>query len=181
VSSSISSTAVISVPPQVGVGDLVDGEVEQPQRGAEQQDAEAGRQDPNPHPLQHGLAVLGPVEHRPPGDGAGIAEPDELQARFGEHGKQRSAEEIRHHNPEHVRHDVREDDVPAAFTRDSGGLHEGAVPQGDRLRSQHPSAPGPAGDGDHTDEHEHAPAPQVSREDDQQRKRGKNEEDVGDR
>src|ERR1700722_11465513 len=75
--------------PQGRVADLVERVVEQCERRAEGDDAEAGNDDPQRLAGLEGLLVLGPVEHRAPAGDVGVAEADELEAGGEQHCVQR--------------------------------------------------------------------------------------------
>ena len=114
------------------------------------------------------MPVLGPVKHRSPCHLIDVAEPQELEAGFGQHGVKGGTEEVGDEDAEHVGDNMAENDAPAAFTRHPRRLDEGPVPQRNGLRSQHPGAPRPAREGE--DEHydRQASLGQVGRDDDQE-------------
>src|SRR5215469_5838683 len=93
------------------VADLVEGVVEQRERRAERDDAQAGDDDPQGQAGLERLVVLGPVEHRAPAGHVRVAEPDELQAGREQHRVQRVGQEGRHEQRRHRRNDLHADDV----------------------------------------------------------------------
>src|SRR5450755_1010745 len=155
--------------PQRGVADLVEGVIEQGERGPERGDA--GTRGDRPHGLA-GLqrrVVLRPVEHRPPALRVRVAQADELQAGREQHRVQRVGQEARHDQRGHCGDDLDHDDVQPPLAADPGRLQEVPVAQRQRLRPELPGGVGPAGHGDDEDEDQRAAAVRVSGDYDQQR------------
>src|ERR1022692_2508189 len=82
--------------PQRRVADFVERVVEQRERGAQQDNAEAGNDDPLGQPGLERLVVLRPVQHRSPADLVRVAEADELEAGGEEDGVEGVGQEARH-------------------------------------------------------------------------------------
>src|SRR5712691_1681987 len=82
--------------PQGRVTDLVERIIEQRERRAQGNDAQAGHNDPLGQAGLERLVVLGPVQHGAPAGHVWVAEPDELQAGGEQHGVQRVGQEAGH-------------------------------------------------------------------------------------
>src|SRR5215831_73795 len=122
--------------PEGRVADLVEGVVEQRERRAKQDDAQAGHDDPQGQASLEGLVVLGPVQHRAPAGHARVAEPDELQARGEQHRIKRVREEGRHQQRRHRGNDLHADDVQRTLAADLCRVEEVPVAQRQRLRAE---------------------------------------------
>src|SRR5205807_2330544 len=152
--------------PQGRVGDLVEGVVEQGEPGAEQRDADAGRDRPERTAGRQRLVVLGPVQHRAPADLVDVAEADELQPGGRQHGVERGPEEVRHDQRGHRGDELEQDDEQAALAAHPGRLQELAVAQRERLGAQLAGAEGPAGHRDDDHQRRHPAALGVGGQDD---------------
>src|SRR5689334_22885982 len=97
--------------PERRVADLVEGVVEQGEPRAEQNDAQAGDNDPQGQAGLERLVVLGPVQHRSPAGHVRVAEPDELQAGGEQHRVQRVGQEGGHKQRRHRGDDLHADDI----------------------------------------------------------------------
>src|ERR1700734_1885305 len=129
------------------VADLVEGVVEQRERGA--QGGDAGPRGQRPHGLaglQGGL-VLRPVEHRAPALGVGVAQADVLQAGGEQHRVQGVGQEAGHDQRGHGGDDLGHDDVEPALAADPGRLQEVPVPQPQGLRAGLARREPPSGQG----------------------------------
>src|SRR5215472_15890251 len=124
--------------PEGRVTDLVEGVVEQRERRPEQDDAQAGDNDPQWQAGLEGLVVLGPVEHRAPARHVRVAEPDELKAGGEQHRVERVGQEGGHEQRRHRRDDLHADDVQRALTADLRRVEEVPVTQRQRLGAQLP-------------------------------------------
>src|SRR5215472_13934228 len=111
--SSLAGTLDTSPPdrPERRVPDLVEGVVEQGERGAEGDDAQAGNDDPQRQAGLEGLVVFCPVQHRSPAGHVRVAKPDELQAGGEQHRIQRIGQEGGHEQRRHRGDDLHNDDV----------------------------------------------------------------------
>src|SRR6516165_9638285 len=110
--------------PQGRVADLVEGVVEQRERRAERDDAQAGDDDPQGQAGLEGLVVLGPVEHRALAGHVRVAQPDELQAGREQHRVQRVGQERGHQQRRHRGDDLHTDDVQRALAADLRRVQE---------------------------------------------------------
>ena len=160
--------------------DLVEGVVEQREGGAEERDADAGRDRPERHARQERVVRLRPVEHRSPALAVRIAEPDELQTRGGEDGVDRRAEEGRDDERRHRRQDLVQDHVRLPLPAHAGRLEEVAPPQRQGLRAELPGAVRPAEHPEHDDEGEEACVLLVGGDHDDEREDRQDEDHVGD-
>src|ERR1700734_1491137 len=166
--------------PQGRVADLVERVVQQRERGAQRDDAQAGDEDPQGLAGLERLAVLGPVQHRAPAHHLGVAEPDELQAGGDQHRVQRVGQEGGHQQRGHRGDDLYRDDVQRALAPYPRGLEEFPVAQRAGLGAQLARGVGPRDADDDRDHHSGAGPVQVAGDDDQQRERRDDQQHVGD-
>src|SRR5580704_3558018 len=166
--------------PQGRVADLVERVVQQRERGAQRDDAQAGDEDPQGLAGLERLAVLGPVQHRAPAHHLGVAEPDELQAGGEQHRVQRVGQEGGHQQRGHRGDDLYGDDVQRALAPHPRGLEEFPVAQRAGLGAQLARGVGPRDADDDRDHHSGAGPVQVAGDDDQQRERRDDQQHVGD-
>src|SRR6266516_2994494 len=166
--------------PEGRVADLVKGVVEQRERRAQRDDAQAGDDDPQGQAGLERLVVLGPVQHRSPAGHVRVAEPDELQAGRKQHRVQRVGQEGGHEQRRHRGDDLHADDVQRALAADLRRAEEVPVAQRQRLGAQLPRRVRPAGRGDDRDHHRGTGAVQVAADDDEQREQRDDQQHVGD-
>src|SRR6266851_772784 len=134
--------------PEGRVADLVEGVVEQRERRAQCDDAQAGDNDPQGQAGLERLVVLGPVQHRAPARHVRVAEPDELQAGGEQHRVQRVGQEGGHEQRRHRGDDLHADDVQRALAADLRRAEKVPVAQRQRLGAQLARRVRPAGRGD---------------------------------
>src|SRR5215469_15979713 len=166
--------------PQGRVADLVERVVEQRERRAQGDDAQAGHDDPQGLAGLERLVVLGPVQHRAPAGHVRVAEPDELKTGREQHGVQRVGQEAGHQQRGHRGDDLDDDDVERALAADPRGLEEVAAAQRQRLGAKLAGGVGPGDQRDDRDHHAGAGAVQVAADDDEQRERRDDQQHVDD-
>src|SRR5215471_15189607 len=166
--------------PEGRVTDLVEGVVEQRERRPEQDDAQAGDNDPQGQAGLECLVVLGPVEHRAPARHVRVAEPDELQAGGEQHRVQRVGQEGGHEQRRHRGDDLHADDVQRALAADLRRVEEVPVAQRQRLSAELACGIRPANRGDNRDHHRGACPVQIAANDDEQREQRDDQEHVSD-
>src|SRR5262249_133581 len=115
--------------PERGVADLVEGVVEQGERGAEPDDAQAGGAGPARLAGLERFVVLGGLEDRSPAHRRRVAEADELQAGREQHRVQRVGQEAGHDQRGHRRDDLDHDDVERTLSPDPGCFEKVALAQ----------------------------------------------------
>src|SRR5207247_7673848 len=133
---------------QPRVDELVDPEVEQGQRGAEQGYREAWWHPPPPVPVLGGRLALRPEQDRAPAPVRSVDQAEKRQCRVGADAVDDGEKEGRGDDGYQNGHDLEADDPPAALADDARRVDEVPVPERQRLDPEHPGAPRPAGDAD---------------------------------
>ena len=167
---------------QPRVDELVDAEVEQRQRGAEEGHRQPGRDVPPPVAADLGVGVLRLEQHRAPAPVLGVDQPQEGQRGVGAHPVEHGEQERGRHDGQQVGQDLVRDHPPAALADDAGRVHVVAGSQRQGLGAQHPGSPRPAGDrDDQADQHVvgGAGGRQEAEDHDEQRQRRHDQEEVG--
>ena len=167
---------------QPRVDELVEAEVEQRQRRAEQRDGNARRQEPPPGADLRRVLRFGPEQHAAPAPPRGIDDAEEGQRHVGADRVEHGEHERRRDDRGQVRQDLGEHDPRGALTRDPRRGDVVASADGHGLRAQHPRSPRPAGDADDQREHERVRPGrlrQIGGQHDQQRQAGHDQEHVG--
>ena len=164
---------------QARVADLVDAGEDQHEPEDGEGERGAREEERPPLALQDGGVRLRPVERRAPARRRRVAEPEELEAGVDQQRDVEDEHESRRDPADHVRHQLGEDDPRARLARGPCGRHEVAVLQRQRLAPQDARLERPEHDGEDDDHRSHPARVQVAREDDQERNRRDDEEDVG--
>src|SRR6185436_16543434 len=150
---------------QTWVRHLVYRIVRQGKGKGDEGNADTRRNDGPPGASEQRAIVLGPVQIRAPTDHTWIAEAEELQRSHGADRIDRSPEHIGCDEGGHVREDLAGNDAKTTLSANLGGRDKVPVAQRERLRAQHASAPGPAGESEHKNEVDRAAAAQKADKD----------------
>jgi hypothetical protein len=120
-----------------------------------------------------------PVQGRAPADLVHVGEAEELERGLVEHRGDEDERETGGDPAEHVRQQLAEDNPPGRLAGDARRQDELALPEPERLTTQHARLDRPAGE---ADDQRHRPRPRMVEEGadhDQERERRDDDEDVG--
>jgi len=164
---------------QTRVADLVDAGEQQHESEHRERECRAREEERPPLALQHRRVRLRPVEDHPPADVAVVAEPEELQPGVHEQRDVEDEHERRGDAADHVRHQLAEHDAPGRLAGDLRRLHEVAALERQGLSAQDARLERPERQPQDEDHRRHPARFEVARDDDQERDRRNDEEDVG--
>src|SRR5215469_11249647 len=151
------------------VADLVEGIVDEGERGAHQGDARPRHDRPRIEPATECVVLLRPVQRGAPAHVAGVAKTDELEAGAGQDRIEGVVQEAGQQQRGHGGQDLHDDDIEGSLAPDARCQQEVSVAQGLRLGPELPGGVRPARECQHQDEDVIAGIGKISGDDDQQR------------